>query len=134
MRNIVIGYDGSEAARRALERVAELARDDTEVTIVSVPPVTFTSLGPMAPAPEVVADHERRLAEARDLLVARGVQTRTVDTVGLPAEVIVEVAKETDADLVVVGTGDKNIAERLVLGSVSSKVVSHAPCDVLVVR
>jgi nucleotide-binding universal stress UspA family protein len=85
MRNIVVGYDGSAAAGRALERVAEVAHDGTPVTP------------------------------------------------GLPADVILEVAREAGADLFVVGTGRKNVAERLVLGSVSAEVLQHAPCDVLVV-
>ena len=49
-------------------------------------------------------------------------------------EAIVEEARGVDADLIVVGSSGKNLAERIVLGSVSSKVVHGSPCDVLVVR
>ncbi len=49
MRNIVVGLDGSDSAQRALERAAELAQNGTPVTVVSVPPVTFTSVGPISP-------------------------------------------------------------------------------------
>jgi nucleotide-binding universal stress UspA family protein len=53
---------------------------------------------------------------------------------GNPADVLVEEAEESGADLIVVGTRGLNAARRLVLGSVSTNVVQHAPCDVLVVR
>jgi nucleotide-binding universal stress UspA family protein len=47
---------------------------------------------------------------------------------------LVQVAAEERADLVVVGTRGLNLAQRALLGSVSTKVVHHAHCDVLVVR
>jgi nucleotide-binding universal stress UspA family protein len=47
---------------------------------------------------------------------------------------LVQEAEESGADLIVVGTRGLNAAKRLVLGSVSTNVVQHAPCDVLVVR
>ena len=55
--------------------------------------------------------------------------------VGVPcAEVIIEAAKQANADLIVVGTHGHGAAKRLVLGSVSTKLAHEAPCDVLVVR
>jgi nucleotide-binding universal stress UspA family protein len=134
MRKIVLGYDGSDASRRALDLVAGLGDGGREVTIVSVPPVRFTSLGPVTPDEETFAEAKRHLDEALERLAAKGIEARGVDTSGVPAEVIVEEAQRLRADLVVVGTGRKNVAERLVLGSVSTAVVHEAPCNVLVVR
>lgn len=54
--------------------------------------------------------------------------------VGDPAEQIVQLAVDTEADLIVVGTNEKTGIGRLVLGSVSSEVFRHAPCSVLVAR
>ncbi len=54
--------------------------------------------------------------------------------VGDPAEQIVQLAVDTEADLIVVGTNEKSGIGRLVLGSVSSEVFRHAPCSVLVAR
>ena len=53
--------------------------------------------------------------------------------VGEPAAELVEAARELDADLVVLGRRSRSL-RRVVLGSVSAKVVRDAPCDVLVVR
>jgi nucleotide-binding universal stress UspA family protein len=134
IRTIVVGYDGSDSARHALERVAELARNGAVVTVVSAPPVRFTSLGPQPPGGAEIAEHGRQLEEAHCILVKHGIEARRLDKAGIPADVILEEAASSGADLIVVGTGRKNVAERLVLGSVSEKVVHHAPCSVLVVR
>ena len=60
-------------------------------------------------------------------------QASYLEQVGDAAEQLVETARELDVDLVVVGRR-KSSLQRLVLGSVSAKVVRRAPCDVLVVR
>jgi nucleotide-binding universal stress UspA family protein len=65
-------------------------------------------------------------------LAERGVDAETVEAQGDPGEAILDSAK--DADLVVVGSRGLNPFQRLLLGSVSSKVVHRAECDVLVVR
>jgi nucleotide-binding universal stress UspA family protein len=53
---------------------------------------------------------------------------------GDPREAIVEAARKTGADLVVVGSHGRTGIGKLVLGSVASHVVTHAPCSVLVVK
>lgn len=131
---IVVGYDGSEPAQRALDRAAELAGYGTTVTVVSVAPSVYTQgLQPVAD-PDDAERARSLLAEARDRLALRQVPVATRDAVGEPAARIVETADELGADLIVVGTRNGNPLERLVLGSTSTKVLHHAHCDVLVVR
>jgi nucleotide-binding universal stress UspA family protein len=134
MRKVVVGYDGSDASRRALDRVAELAGPKADVTVVSVAPARFTSLGPLTPGEQVFDEAKHHLEEAQRRLAAKGIAARGVGAPGIPADGIVEEVERVGADLVVVGTGRKNVAERLILGSVSTAVVYEAPCDVLVVR
>lgn len=134
MQNIVVGYDGSETAKRALARAAELANGAT-VTVVSavhVHPAAGRSAGPVDP--DEVSERRQELAEAETLLREKGITPQLVEGHGDPAEVIVDQAKESGCDLIVIGTRGLNIAERLLLGSVSTKVLHDAPCDVLVVR
>ncbi len=57
-----------------------------------------------------------------------------VRSVGQPADAIVALARERDADLIVVGMRKKGFIERLVEGSVAQNVLRRAPCDVLVVH
>jgi nucleotide-binding universal stress UspA family protein len=83
------------------------------------------------------ADAEARsaaLAEARTYVEGRGLEGVYIEGHGNPADVIVQEAEESGADLIVVGTRGHNAAKRLFMGSVSTNVVHHAPCDVLVVR
>jgi nucleotide-binding universal stress UspA family protein len=134
MHRIVVGYDGSESARRGLLCVAEFARNGVAVTVVTAMPLDVTSLGPEPPEPSEFAARAHPVEEALKLLKENGVEAGGVETEGDPADVILEEATTAGADLVVVGTGGKNAVERFLLGSVSDKVAHRAPCDVLVVR
>jgi nucleotide-binding universal stress UspA family protein len=137
MERIVVGFDGSEHGRKALQRAADIASGAT-VAVVSAAKVERLMRDPAgAVKPEDPADVEQRtqaLAEARQYLEGRGVNAVYVEGTGSPADVIVQEAEDSGADLIVVGTRGLNVAQRLVMGSVSTNVVHHAPCDVLVVR
>ena len=118
-RTILVGYDGSEAAQRALGAAADLAGYGSRLTVATVN------------AGNGAGDISRT---ARELLHRRQVTARYVEPVGEPAEKLIETASEIGADLVVVGRRSRNVLQRLVLGSVSADVVRGADCDVLVVR
>lgn len=135
MQTIVVGYDGSPAAKRALERAAQLAGGEGTVIAVSAIHVAVPSgRGPALPDPAEVQERHGELREAESLLAATGVTHRAVEGHGDPADVIVEEAKESGADLIVVGTRGHGAVASTLVGSVSTKVLHHAPCDVLVVR
>jgi nucleotide-binding universal stress UspA family protein len=135
MKSIVVAYDGSEAAKRALERTVELA-DGAAVTVVSavhVLPAMGRTMGSIDQ--DEVEERRDELSEAASYLEARGVKPQTVELRASDVgEALVEHAKEAGADLIVVGSGGKSAAERIFVGSVSAKVVHEAECDVLVVR
>ncbi|HZO49618.1 MAG TPA: universal stress protein [Gaiellaceae bacterium] len=137
MKHIVLGYDATPASERALERTAELAKAfGAKVTVTSVARVLMPAgrgVGPIDPVdpPEL---HAQELAAAKKKLAELGVEADTVTGVGDPARVIVEIADERQADLVVVGTRSAGLFGRLFAGSVSDEVHHEAPCDVLVVR
>jgi nucleotide-binding universal stress UspA family protein len=131
---IVVGYDGSDHARRALERAAHLASPGDDVLVVgSVEPKLEPISTEGAHQDPSEAEHRRQnLEDAKAFLAERGVEAETVEAYGDPGSAIVDAAE--DADLVVVGSRGRNTLERLLLGSVSSKVVHRAKSDVLVVR
>ena len=118
-RRIVVGYDDSESAQRALDRAADLTGYGSTLTVVSV----TSEDGPMSEEP---------LEHARERLLRRHVTATYLQPVGEPAAELVGTARELEADLVVVGRRSHSL-RRLVLGSVSADVVRSAPCDVLVV-
>jgi nucleotide-binding universal stress UspA family protein len=135
-RRILVCYDGSEESQRALAQAAELASAGAgEVIVVSV----AEPLYPMRPFtgyadPAEEERHRLLLDEATRTLAGDGVTASTLEPVGQTAEAIVEAAREQQADLVVVGTRQRRLIERLLFGSVSGQLVVEAPCDVLVVR
>ena len=131
---IVLGYDGSDGAKRALERAAALAGGDGDVTVVAAAE-SHARTGITEGArldPSEIQRRRKDLEEAEALLKDRGVNVQTVEAQGDPGSVVVDASK--DADLVVVGSRGLNPVQRILLGSVSSKVVHRAECDVLVVR
>jgi nucleotide-binding universal stress UspA family protein len=111
------------------------SKDEATVTAVSAVQV-HPSAGRSAGAidPDEVSERRQELAEAEAFLAEKGIKANLVEGHGDPAEVIVDAAKEAGADLIVVGTRGLGTAERVLLGSVSTKVLHDAPCDVLVVR
>jgi nucleotide-binding universal stress UspA family protein len=119
-RSIMVGFDGSEASRRALDIAADLAGYGSTLAVVRVR--------------RGADDDPGKLDEARDHLLRRQVSASYLEPVGEPAEALVETAAELGSDLVVVGRRTHDGLNGLGPDSVSRTVVSRAPCDVLVVR
>ena len=115
-RHILVGYDGTDAGRRALAAAAELAGYASTVSVAAV-----------ASGNGAAAEASVLLGEARGELVRRHIVGRYLDSSGDPAEALVEKARELRADLVVVGRTLGSEA------SVSAQVGRSAPCDVLIV-
>jgi nucleotide-binding universal stress UspA family protein len=127
---ILVGYDGSEAAKRALGVAARLAGDYGHVLVANVSPALQFGL----PNPVWIDEQEPLLDEASAILREAGVaQPETMSPLGDAVDGLVAAAKEADVDLLVVGTHGRGAAGRFIAGSVSVGVARKAPCDVLVV-
>jgi nucleotide-binding universal stress UspA family protein len=139
-RSIVVGTDGSQPAERALREAIQIAsRDGARLHVVTAFPdpavireritsgATSTSVNLVEVADAVLARAAREAAEA-------GVEVETYSRELDPAEAIIEVATEQQADLIVVGNRGLTGVQRFLLGSVSAKVSEHAPCNVMIVR
>ena len=133
---ILVAYDGSEAAGHAVTRAGQIAqRGDAEVTVISVVPLQPS--GPRSAGPIMggdVEEHGRELDEAVGKLKEMGVEAAKIEAVGHPAESIVDEAERGKFDLIVVGHRGLHGVARFLLGSTATRVVTHAHCDVLVVR
>lgn len=132
---ILVAYDGSDSAHRALDQAAELAHNGATVSVVSVAELLpqFGRAGAML-VPEEDQERRNELADAKAALADKGVDAEIVERKGEAASMILDEAEKEGADIIVMGTRGLNAAERWLLGSVSSRVVHHAPCNVLVVR
>lgn len=139
MKTIVVGYDETEPAKRALARAAELAAAfGSRVIVTSVARLLIggaaaRGIGPIDPTDEPGL-HRDELEHARAFLRERGIEGEYEVALGDPATQIVELAETHNADLIVVGTREVGLIERLMGLSVSAAVERRAHCDVLIVH
>jgi nucleotide-binding universal stress UspA family protein len=143
-RSIVVGTDGSDTATKAVRQAVDLARSvGAKLELVSAyEPVPAQRLNDerrqapedlqwaINPREDVDATLEAAAEVAREAGIAVDVYARQGD----PADAILDVAEEQEADLIVVGNKGMTGAKRFLLGSVPNKVSHHAPCSVLIIR
>jgi nucleotide-binding universal stress UspA family protein len=148
MQTILVGYDGTRSAERALARAAEVAKafgaTVVVISVVAPEPVDTSGAFGLMPystyepgridprADEAVWQQHRGQVES--FLKEAGVESKFVGVVGEPVGEIVDAASALHADLIVVGTREPGFLERLLGGSISQGVAKHAACDVLIVH
>jgi nucleotide-binding universal stress UspA family protein len=133
MKKILVAYDGSDPAKRALEQAAELAQAmGARLTIVSVVPIRPRP-SPADPWDDTIT-HADELAEAKALLATRKVECDLLEPPGDPAQTIEQIAEEGAYDMVILGSRGLGTAQRLVQGSVSEHVARHAKSTIVIVH
>jgi nucleotide-binding universal stress UspA family protein len=136
-RSILVAYDGSADATAALRHAADLARDQharivllTVVPRVAVPPVDASAA---VAARDLERSFARVLHDAIELLPADiGLDTRLVH--GKPSRVILDVAREHDCDLIVMGSHGHGRLHEALIGCTSATVVRESTIPVLLLR
>lgn len=137
INKILLAYDGSESAKKALATALDLARKyQAELYVLSVaqPPDFGEDVETEAIVENSRSYHERTLLPVKDLVATSGVKAVFEVAVGHPAEQIIYHADRYRVDLIVLGHRGKSLFRRLLLGSVSKQVVQYAERTVLVVR
>lgn len=148
MRTILVATDGSASSEKALNFAADLAvKCEADLIVLTVTtdvaPVLNVEFAAYARSEHLLAGaSEFTLAAAENVLAGarlqaetRGVKRISTEaTLGDPADRIIAVANDRQADLLVVGSRGHGRLAGLLLGSVSQKVISHAACPVVVVR
>jgi nucleotide-binding universal stress UspA family protein len=133
MKHILVAYDGSESADRAFEQSVELAsRYGAELTVLAVarPP----EFGEEVETEAVVENSRRHYHQLLKPLKDKAPNARYEVAVGHPAVRITTYAETHGIDMIVIGHRGKTLFDRWLIGSVAKKVISYAPCSVLVVR
>jgi nucleotide-binding universal stress UspA family protein len=120
VRRVLVGYDGSESARRALNAATALVGYGSTLTVAHVAPLGEGS--------------QDALSEARERLLRLHVAATYLQLAGDAADELVDAVQVLGADLIVLGGRSQNGHLELGLGPVSGDVVGRAPCDVLVVK
>lgn len=137
---ILAAIDQSDYAALVLKKAIELAtKDNAELTVLTVSNAAYTNLylGEVpgdfldkvrAGTKEAVARIEAQVKAAHKNLMV------VVEENPSPADAIVKFAEKDGTDLIVIGNKGAGAIERFLIGSVSSQVVTHAPCSVMVVK
>ena len=145
---LVLGYDGSDCAQRALRHAATLAGQMTGASVLVVYAFEF-SVGyvptGMTDSPLMMSaefdDHvqlvrgfgEQQVKAAKDELTKAGVTATTLVAEGRPVEALLDAAKENDAKMIVVGSHGEGAMSAAFLGSTALKLLHHSEIPVLVV-
>ncbi len=129
MKRILLAYDGSHFAESALGDLPRMGLDADATICVLV-------VVPKSAAPEAVAEAEKRTAHASQVIrsLLPQVQIEPIIATGAPADEILLEAQAQQAELVIIGAHGKSMLERLLFGSVSSRVAAEAPCSVRLCR
>jgi len=136
---VLLAVDGSEHALHSARTAADLARamNSTEFRIV----VAYDSIPPYLGEPNMQYAIDARMEESKAIMqkaieavgnIPCEIHTEFIE--GSPAEAIIDVAVTRKSDVIVMGSRGHGTLAGLLLGSTSQKVVSHAPCPVLIVR
>ena len=141
MKTILLATDGSPSAKKATDAAIELAGAlGAVLRIVSVWQVPVYDYGyvPLQYAPELVDAQREGAGNAVEQAVAAA-KTAGVDVTselrqGDASDEICTAAEETSADMIVLGAHGWGTVKRILFGSVSTAVLHHAPCPVLIVR
>ncbi len=144
---ILVATDGSEFSKAAIEKCCQIVAEPENTTIkivsayqvvvpfdihaVSVEYSLEMERATQRQAEEFVAE---AAAAIRECFPNSNIDITTQVLVGASDQVIIETAKEWNADLIVVGSHGRGFWGRVMVGSVSDSLVHHAPCSVLVVR
>ncbi|MBP7937875.1 MAG: universal stress protein [Phycisphaerae bacterium] len=137
LKSILVGYDASESAERAVRFAIELAKQLHATIRVAAfprrsgPPSALEMTGLLESAMERL---ERGLVSLRDSAGTEGVLLDVKILTGRPAEAVTREATQQNADLIVLGREGRSCIERWLSRSVAERVSSHAPCDVTIVR
>ena len=139
-KKILVPTDGSEFAKKAEKHALFLARaSGAEIFAVSVTENNFVNGLPLDDEVyqlnQILKERsEENLKEFDELNDNNDLKITHVIREGSPAKVILEVAKEEDIDLIVMGSSGKSGFDRFIMGSVADKVVNSAKCAVLVIH
>ena len=134
---ILVPVDGSAYSLKAVETACDLAKAQAPATVV------LTAVAIQIPeleegvyiAEKMKVQAEIALAKGKEVAQGKGVTAEVILATGAsPADEIVQVAKDQQADLIVIGSRGLAGKTRSFLGSTASQVVTYSPCSVLVVK
>jgi universal stress protein A len=139
IKRILVPIDFSAGSLKALASACDLGqRFGAELVLLHVVEPIYVPDPYVAASPEVLETRwnaaKMEMARLRADLERQGRRVRTLVRDGAPSQIIVDTARSTDTDLIVMGTHGRTGLAHMWIGSVAEKVVRTAGCPVLTVR
>ncbi|HEX8751022.1 MAG TPA: universal stress protein [Nitrospira sp.] len=134
LRQVVLAIDGSAPSKKAVQFMLRSMRPGEDVVDEEPITVTVTHVMPFLKYPELRETAKVLVEDCAKKLTHAGYLVDQSPKLGNPADEILNIAQERKADLIVTGAKGLGAIGRFLLGSVSTRVVQHATCSVLVVR
>lgn len=138
--NILVPVDGSDNSYRALDAALLLSEKlGSNISVVHVmEQVPITHIGSEKLLSEFLEAYKKEnqdiLSKCSEIATQKGLTIKTLLLQGNPASVILDYSKQEKFDLLIMGSRGMGKFKELILGSVSSKIVHHSPCAVLLIR
>lgn len=136
-KKILVGYDGSPTSEKAVDvaiRFGVCEKSEVSVLAVARLPEPATSVEVEAVLDDAKEHYEQGLKRIVERAKTRGVEVSTDIVVGHPAEQLIHRAQTEQSDLIIVGRRGTSLFQKLMLGSVSERVLRYAHCPVLLVK
>jgi len=140
IKSLLVAVDGSEFSDKAVRYACAMGSSlGAEVVLLHVVPMLVSA----TPYHDTISDQpflalqkvgEDILAKAKEIAVALKCEVTELISHGDPANKIVDIATERNADLIIMGSRGVSGIKRLFVGSISDKVMNQAPCPVMIVR
>jgi nucleotide-binding universal stress UspA family protein len=135
-KNILVATDGSEYSDAALDEAVNYAKSyGGHLNIINA---VYTNDEFLANAPDVVekmiSKAKEALEETRERVAGHGVDASVYVREGEPYKAIVDLAEELNIDTIVMGSHGRTGLKRILMGSVTSRVIGHSPCPIMVVN
>jgi nucleotide-binding universal stress UspA family protein len=123
-RSILLATDGSKYSEAASSEALGIAkRCKSSLIVISV-----------APSEEETASAKNNVSKVMEAAGKEGIETTSIVVKGKPYEAIIETSKQNNADLIIVGSHGRTGLSRLLMGSVTERIIGHAEAAVLVVK
>lgn len=144
-KRILVPVDGSDLSKAAIEHTCSLAKAHNSTLFLLHVASIASSISPLEQSPispggyaslelaQDLEDRGREVIENAKALVPEGILVETIFEVGAPGPTIIEVANTNHMDLIVMGSRGLGLLKGIFMGSVSTYVVSHESCPVLIV-
>lgn len=133
---ILIATDGSKYSDVAVAKAIDLAKlHGSGITIISVVNVTEELMAQAPAAVEKLVKKAEKIVEVIVKIAAEsGIEAEGLVREGEPCKIITEIAKNYDVDIIIMGSHGRTGLSRLLMGSVTERVVRYAECAVLIVK